>query len=106
MYAVVNFGGHQVKAVPGTKIFVNALHREKGEVFENTEVLLVADGDRIEVGKPHVAGATVKFEVIDTTKGDKVIVFKKKRRKGYRRKKSHRALATALKVVEIQQKKK
>ncbi len=101
MYAVVNFGGNQVKAVPGAKIFVDAQHKEIGEVFENTEVLLLADGDTIIVGKPHVANAAVKFEVLDNFKGDKVMVFKKKRRKGYRRKKSHRAQVTALKVVDI-----
>jgi len=101
MYAVVNFGGNQVKAIPGAKIFIDAQHKEVGEVFENTEVLLLADGDNITVGKPHVANAVVKFEVLANLKDKKVMVFKKKRRKGYRRKKGHRAHLTALRVVEI-----
>ncbi len=101
MYAVVNFGGRQVKAVPGEKIFVDAQHKDPGTVFEKNEVMLIADGTSVTVGKPYIADAVVKLEVLDTFKGKKVMVFKKKRRKGYRRHKSHRALVTALKVLEI-----
>ncbi len=101
MYAVVNFGGRQVKVIPGEKIFVDAQHKEAGAVFEKNEVMLIADGDTVIVGKPYVTNAAVKFEVLDNLKGKKVMVFKKKRRKGYRRHKSHRALVTALKVLEI-----
>ncbi len=101
MYAMVDFGGIQFKAVPGTKIFVDNQNRQNGEVFEHTKVLLVADGDEIKVGRPYVEGARVKLEVIDTFKGKKVIVFKKRRRKGSKVKKGHRSLITALKVVEI-----
>ncbi len=101
MYAVVNFGGQQIKAVPGEKVFVDAQHKETGTVFEKNEVMLIADGDTVLVGKPYIPSASVKFEVLDNFKGKKVMVFKKKRRKGYRRHKSHRALVTALKVVEI-----
>jgi len=104
MYAVVNFGGQQVKAVPGEKIFVDAQHKEAGTVFEKNEVMLIADGESVIVGKPYIAHAAVKFEVLDNFKGKKVMVFKKKRRKGYRRHKSHRAQVTALKVVEIKKK--
>jgi len=101
MYAVVNFSGQQIKAVPGEKIFVNAQHKEPGTILEKKEVMLIADGADIIVGKPYVPDAAVTFEVLDTFKGKKVMVFKKKRRKGYRRHKSHRALITALKVIEI-----
>ncbi len=101
MYAVVNFGGQQVKVIPGEKIFVDAQHKEAGAVFEKSEVMLIADGDTVVVGKPYVANASVKFEVLENLKGKKTMVFKKKRRKGYRRHKSHRASVTALKVLEI-----
>jgi len=101
MYAMIDFGGNQYKVVPGEKVLVYNLDKEAGELFENTNVLLVSDGENVSVGKPYLSNAKVKLEVIKNMKGHKVIVFKKRRRKTSKVKRGFRQSYTQLKVLEI-----
>ena len=101
MYAIVNIQGQQFKVEQDQKLFVHRLPGEEGESHETAEVLLVDNNGAIKVGTPHVAGASVKFKVISHLKGDKVIVFKKKRRKGYRVKNGHRQYFTKIQIESI-----
>ena len=101
MYAMIDFGGNQIKVVPGEKVLVFNLNREAGEVFENTNVLLVSDDDNVLIGKPYVEKASVKLEVVKNFKGKKLIVFKKRRRKASKVKRGFRPSFTQLKVLEI-----
>ena len=102
MYAIVDIAGHQFKVEAGMEIFVNRLAAEKGAAVEFDKVLLVdADGD-VKVGAPYVEGAVVKATVLDDTcRGKKVLVFKKKRRKGYQKLTGHRQDLTKLQINEI-----
>jgi len=101
MYAMIDFGGNQIKVVPGEKVLVFNLNREAGEVFENTNVLLVSDDENVLIGKPYVEKASVKLEVVKNFKGKKLIVFKKRRRKASKVKRGFRPSFTQLKVLEI-----
>jgi large subunit ribosomal protein L21 len=101
MYAVFRTGGKQFRAEAGDRLRVPSLDVEPGETVEFDEVLLAgADGD-ISVGTPVVEGARVKAEVIAHGKDRKVIVFKRKRRKGYRKKQGHRQKFTEIRVDEV-----
>lgn len=101
MYAIVKIGGHQYKVEENQTIFVNRLSTDdKNVTLEN--VLLVKDDDgNVKVGKPTVEGAKVTAKVVEHLKSDKVIVFKKKRRKGYRVKNGHRQQITQLQIEKI-----
>ena len=101
MYAMIDFGGNQVKVVPGEKILVFNLNKEPGEIFENTNVLLVSDNDNVVVGKPYIEKTLVKLEVVKNFKGKKLMVFKKRRRKSSQVKRGFRPSFTQLKVLEI-----
>jgi len=101
MYAIVESGGKQYKAVPGTTIEVDRLQVEEGTPFDLDQVLLVSDGDDVKVGAPTVDGATVKTTVVEHFKGRKIIVFKYKTRERYRRKQGHRQQYTRLQIDEI-----
>ncbi|PPR09034.1 MAG: 50S ribosomal protein L21 [Proteobacteria bacterium] len=101
MYAIVKCGGKQLKVQAGDIVKVEKLDTEVNGTVELTEVLMVADDAKVTVGTPLVKGAAVTATVIDQIKDDKVIVFKKKRRQGYRRKYGHRQQLTVLKVGEI-----
>lgn len=101
MYAIVKCGGKQLKVQAGDIVKVEKLDTEVNGTVELTEVLMVAEDAKVTVGTPLVKGATVTATVIDQIKDDKVIVFKKKRRQGYRRKYGHRQQLTVLKVGEI-----
>ncbi|MBN1666282.1 MAG: 50S ribosomal protein L21 [Anaerolineales bacterium] len=101
MYAIVESGGKQYKAVPGATIEVDRLKLEAGDQVELDQVLLVANEDEIQVGTPIVAGAIVKATVLEHIKGPKIIVFKYKPKERYRRKKGHRQQYTRLQVDEI-----
>jgi len=90
MYAIVEIAGKQFKVKENSRLFVPRLKAEVGDTVTFDRVLLVADDDKVQVGKPVVEGAQVNARVLEHVKGDKVIVFKKKRRKGYRVKKGHR----------------
>ncbi len=101
MYAMIKIGGGQVKVVPGEMITVDNLNKEDGEVIENRDVMLVADGDSVTVGTPYVANASVKLKVVKNFRGKKVIAFKKRRRKSSKVKRGFRRHLTMLEVVEI-----
>jgi large subunit ribosomal protein L21 len=101
MYAVIATGGKQYRVQPGETIQVEKLDDEPGKTVEFGEVLLVADGENVTVGKPTVAGAKVTAEVVLTGRGEKLLVYKYRRRKGYRRKTGHRQSFTAVKITAI-----
>jgi len=101
MYAIVEIAGQQFKVQKDQKIFVHRLAAETGSKVEFDSVLLVENGGKINVGAPAIAGAKVTAEVNDHVKGDKVIVFRKKRRKGYKKKNGHRQRFTAITIKDI-----
>lgn len=101
MYAIVKIGGHQYKVEEDQTIFVNRLATDD-ESITLEDVLLVKDNDgNIKIGAPLVEGFSVTATVVENLKSDKVIVFKKKRRKGYRVKNGHRQPITQLKIEKI-----
>lgn len=101
MYAVVKIGAHQYKVSENDTIYVNRINSDD-ESITLDEVLLVKDGEgNVKVGKPTVEGAKVEAKIVDQLKADKVIVFKKKRRKGYRVKNGHRQPITRLQIEKI-----
>ncbi len=89
MYAIVEIAGQQFKVAKDQKVFVHRLPAEEGSKVSFDNVLLIGDGDKVTVGAPAIDGAQVGAKVLKHLKGDKVIVFKKKRRKGYRKKNGH-----------------
>jgi len=101
MYAVFRTGGKQFRAEPGKKIRVPTMEVEPGDSVTFDDVLLASDGDDVQVGVPVVEGAKVKAEVVRHGRDKKIIVFKRKRRKGYRRKQGHRQGFTEIRVDEI-----
>jgi len=101
MYAIVEIAGHQFKVEKDQKVFVNRLQTEEGKKIDFDNVLLIGDGDKITVGAPAIDGARVGAKVLKHLKGDKVIVFKKKRRKGYRKKNGHRQSLTEIIIESI-----
>lgn len=101
MYAIVEIGGQQFKAEKGRKLYVNLMQSEEGASVEFDKVLLVDNDGKVKVGKPAVKGAKVTAKVLGDVKGDKVIVFKKKRRKGYVVKNGHRQNYTQIEIEEI-----
>ncbi|HSV75733.1 MAG TPA: 50S ribosomal protein L21 [Bacteroidales bacterium] len=101
MYAIVEIGGQQFKVVKNQKLFVNLLEKAEGAELEMNKVLLLADGDKIKVGTPMVDGAKVKAKVMGHVKADKVLVFKKKRRKGYQKMNGHRQPMTQIQIEDI-----
>jgi len=101
MYAIVEIGGQQFKIEKDQKLYVNLLQGEEGAELEFDQVLLLAGDDTIQVGKPLVDGARVKARVLAHVKSDKVLVFKKKRRKGYQKMNGHRQPMTQIQIDEI-----
>jgi large subunit ribosomal protein L21 len=101
MFAVVKTGGKQYRVSPGDVILVEKLLGNSGDTVTLSDVLMVVDGDKSSVGAPVLAGAAVEATIREQTRGDKVIVFKKKRRQGYRRKKGHRQDLTVLAINNI-----
>jgi len=101
MYAIVEIAGQQFKVEKDQKVYVHRLQHEEGASIEFDRVLLLQDGSSISVGVPTLAGAVVKATVLSHLKGDKVIVFKKKRRKGYRKLNGHRQCFTQIKIEAI-----
>jgi large subunit ribosomal protein L21 len=101
MYAVIKTGGKQYKVSPGDTLKVESLAGEKGDTVELSDVLLVEDGGSVKVGTPVVTGAKVTAEVVRQGRGKKVLVFKHKRRKSYRKLNGHRQGFTELKIKEI-----
>ncbi len=101
MYAVIKTGGKQYRVEQGETLRVEKLGLEAGGSIDFTDVLLVAEGENVRVGTPHVAGARVTAEVVGDEKGDKLTIYKYKRRKGYRRKTGHRQTYTRIKITGI-----
>ena len=101
MYAVIKTGGKQYRVQPGDVLVVEKLDGEPGADVAFGEVLMLGDGEAITVGAPTVAGATVNATLIETRKGEKVKIFKKIRRQGYRRTRGHRQQETVLQVTAI-----
>ncbi len=99
MYAIVEIAGQQFKVAKDQKVFVHRLPEAEGEKVQFSNVMLLEDGKNITIGAPAIEGATVEAKVIKHFKGDKVIVFKKKRRKGYRVKNGHRQYLSEI-VIE------
>jgi large subunit ribosomal protein L21 len=101
MYAIVEMAGQQFKVAKDQKVYVHRLQQEEGKKVTFDQVLLLADGTNITVGAPAIDGAAVEAKVIKHLKGDKVIVFKKKRRKGYQKKNGHRQSLTEIIIESI-----
>ena len=101
MYAVVKTGGKQYKVAPGENVMVEKLLAEVGAEVLLDEVLLVSEGDNVRLGQPKVPGATVKATVIAHGRGEKVKIFKMRRRKHYQKHQGHRQNYTELKIDSI-----
>jgi large subunit ribosomal protein L21 len=102
MYAVFQTGGKQFRAEPGLRLRIPSLDVAPGDSVTFDQVLLAGDGEeKIVVGTPTVDGACVKAEVVRHGRGDKIIVFKRKRRKGYRKKQGHRQNFTEIRIDEV-----
>ncbi|MBF0280741.1 MAG: 50S ribosomal protein L21 [SAR324 cluster bacterium] len=101
MYAIIRTGGKQYRVEPGSEIQVDLLQSEPGAAFETNDVLLMNDGSTTRVGTPTIEGVVVKGTVVDHIKAKKIIVFKMKRRKGYRRTQGHRQQFTRIKIDSI-----
>ena len=102
MYAVIRTGGKQYRVSKGELLQVEKINGEVGQSVEFTEVLMVANGERIEIGRPVLSDTKVVGEIVEQRKGKKIVIFKSKRRKGYRKKQGHRQQYTILKIKEIQ----
>jgi len=101
MYAIVEIAGQQFKVEKDQKVFVHRLATEEGKKVAFDNVLLIGDGDKVTIGAPAINGAQVGAKVVKHLKGDKVIVFKKKRRKGYRVKNGHRQSLSEIVIESI-----
>ena len=105
MYAVVEIQGSQFKVAKDQKLYVNRIDAKEGSKVSFDNVLLVDDGKKVQVGKPSLSGTSVEAKIVSHLKDDKVIVFKKKRRKGYRVKNGHRQHITEIVIQGISEKK-
>ena len=101
MFAIVEIAGQQFKVAKDQKVFVHRLNAKTGDKVSFDQVFMMADGDKITVGAPAVANASVEAKVVRHLKDDKVIVFKKKRRKGYRVKNGHRQSLTEIVIESV-----
>jgi large subunit ribosomal protein L21 len=101
MYAVIQTGGKQYRVQPGETLQVEKLDVEAGKTVEFTEVLMVAEGENVRVGHPMLQGVKVAAEVLVHDRDRKLVIFKYRRRKAYRRKQGHRQPFTRVKVTEI-----
>jgi large subunit ribosomal protein L21 len=102
MFAVIKTGGKQYRVAAQDEITVMTLAGDAGSKVTFEDVLMVADGDKVKLGAPRVAGAKVIGEIIEQTRGEKVIAFKKRRRKNSKRKRGHRQDLTIVRITEIQ----
>jgi len=104
MYAIVEIAGQQFKVVKDQRLFVHRLQDKEGAKISFDKVLLIDNDGKINVGAPVVAGASVSAKVLEHLKGDKVLVFKKKRRKGYQKENGHRQYLTQIQIEGITEK--
>jgi len=101
VYAIVETGGKQYRVEPGKVIAVERVQGGMGDSVELEKVLLFSDGEQTRIGNPYISGIKVLSEIVSQGRGDKVIVFKFRRRKKYRRKQGHRQALTRLLIKEI-----
>ncbi|MDR1057488.1 MAG: 50S ribosomal protein L21 [Coxiellaceae bacterium] len=101
MYAIIVAGGKQYKVTPGEILHVEKLEADVGSSIEFDQVLMVTDGENIQIGIPYISGARVIGEVSEQGRGDKINIIKFRRRKHYMRRQGHRQYFTAIKVQEI-----
>jgi large subunit ribosomal protein L21 len=101
MYVIVDIAGQQFKVEKDNQIFVHRLAGAEGDTVEFNKVMLVEDGDNVTVGKPLVEGASVSAKILSHVRGDKVIIFKKKRRKSYQLQKGHRQDFSKVQIENI-----
>ncbi|MDI3312657.1 MAG: 50S ribosomal protein L21 [Thermoanaerobacterium sp.] len=101
MYAIIQTGGKQYRVQEGDVLEVEKLNAEPNDVVEFSEVLAVSKDDNLQIGSPYVEGAKVQARVLEHGKGKKIIVFKYKPKKNYRRKKGHRQLFTRIEIQKI-----
>jgi large subunit ribosomal protein L21 len=101
MYAIVDIAGQQFKVSENQLIYVHRLQGKEGESIHFDKVMLVEDNGKVKVGKPVISGAQVSAKIISHLKGDKVLVFKKKRRKGYQKLNGHRQQFTRIQIESI-----
>ncbi len=101
MFAVIKTGGKQYKVQKDDKLLVEKLEGNNGDKVTINEVLMVSDGKKATLGEPLVKGAKVEAKIVEQTRGSKIVVFKKKRRQNYRRKKGHRQDLTMIQITNI-----
>ena len=101
MYAIVEISGKQFKVEKKQKLFINRINTEEGKKVSFDNVLMFSDGNKLSIGSPTVSGVKVDAKVLKHLKSDKVIVFKKKRRKGYKVRNGHRQLITQIEINDI-----
>lgn len=101
MYAVIETGGKQYRVQEGDTLFIEKVAGNEGEVVKFDKVLLVSNGQEVKIGKPFVEGATVDAKIVEHGKGKKIIVFKYKAKKDYRRKQGHRQPYTKVVIEKI-----
>ncbi len=101
MYAVIKTGGQQFRVEKGDKLSVQKLEAEAGKSITLDEVMMINDGKTAKVGTPLVSGAKVTAKVVEQTRDDKVVIFKKKRRQNYRRTKGHKQPLTVIEITDI-----
>ena len=101
MEAVLNIAGFQFKVKENDKIYVQKLDVEVGKNIQLQNVLMLIDGEKVQIGKPYIEGKSVSAKVLEHTKDDKVLVFKKKRRKDYKKLRGHRQHLTKILIEKI-----
>lgn len=101
MYAIVDIAGQQFKVRQGQQVFVHRLEGEEGSSISFEKVMLIDNEGSVKVGTPMVTGATIEAKIVEHLKGDKVIVFKKKRRKGYQKSNGHRQYLSKVLIESI-----
>jgi len=101
MYAIVDIAGQQFKVEKEQQVFVHRLEGEEGDSIQFDKVLLLDENGKISVGQPFIEGASVSAKIINHLKGDKVLIFKKKRRKGYQKCNGHRQYLTKIVIEDI-----
>ena len=101
MFAIVEIAGHQYKVQKDQRLFVNRLQAEEGETLSFVKVMLTDNDGKVEVGAPVIAGIKVDAKIVQHLKADKVLIFKKKRRKGYQKKNGHRQYISQIEITAI-----
>lgn len=101
MYAVIETGGKQYRVQEGDTIFIEKVAGNEGETLSFDKILLVSNGEEVKVGKPYVEGVSVEGNIVEHGKARKVVIFKFKRKKDYRKKQGHRQPYTRVKIEKI-----